>query len=65
MSEFLVEAYVSQGSTDRSPSDAEVSLAAEALTREGTAVRLLHVILVPEEETCFYLYEAQSIDAVR
>ncbi len=65
MFEFLVETYVPQGSTASTPSAADVSLAAEELTRAGTHVRLLRAILVPEEEICFYLYEAQSIDAVR
>src|SRR5690348_9422515 len=65
MSEFLVEAYVSQASTDSRASAAAVSLAAEELTRAGTPVRLLSAILVAEEEICFYLYEAQSISAVR
>lgn len=60
-----MEAYESQGSTDRRPTAGEVSLAADELTRAGTRVRLLRTILVPEEEICFYLYEAQSIDAVR
>lgn len=65
MSEFLVEAYVPQGKTAAAPSTADVSLAADELSRAGTRVRLLRAILVPEEEICFYLYEAQSIDAVR
>jgi hypothetical protein len=28
-------------------------------------VRFLRSIFVPEDETCFYLYEAVSVDAVR
>jgi hypothetical protein len=43
----------------------EISAAAEQLTREGTRVRLVRSILVPEDETCFYLFRAQSGDAVR
>ena len=38
--------------------------AAEQLAREGTPIRLLRSILVPEDEVCFYLYEAGSAEAV-
>lgn len=37
-----------------------VRSAAWALTAEGTPIRYLGSILVPEEETCFHLYRAQS-----
>lgn len=43
----------------------DVSAAAEELTSEGTHVRLVRSILVPEDETCFYLFQAQTGDAVR
>jgi hypothetical protein len=35
------------------------------MTREGTDVRFLRSIFVPEDETCFYLFEATSADTVR
>ncbi|HZE06081.1 MAG TPA: nickel-binding protein, partial [Solirubrobacteraceae bacterium] len=38
--------------------------AAEQLSSEGTPVRYLHCLLVPEDETCFYLYEAAVPEAV-
>lgn len=34
--------------------------AAEALTRQGTPVRFLGSIAVPDDEMCFHLYEAAS-----
>lgn len=37
----------------------------EQMRREGVPVRFLRSIYVPEEETCFYLYEARSVDDVR
>ncbi len=43
----------------------DVSAAAERITQEGGYVRLRRWILVPEEETGFYLFHAQSGAAVR
>ena len=66
MREYLVELYV--------PRDARATVtngvirardAAEQLTREGTPVRYLRSLFVPEDETCFHLYDADSADAVR
>jgi hypothetical protein len=65
MAEFLVELYVSRvdgGSVETSA--AKARSAAEELTREGTAVSYLHSIFVPEEETCCFLFQAVSADAV-
>ena len=59
MAEFLVEAYVSRAELSV-PSNNVVSSAAAELTREGRDVRLLGSILVREDETCFYVFEAQS-----
>ena len=62
MAEFLVELYVSRGVE----SGAErVRLAAEELTRAGTAVRCMRSIFVPDDELCFLLFEAGSVDDVR
>ena len=66
MAEFLVEFYLSR--TDRAATQAgadRTCLAAEELTRRGTPVRYLSSIFVPEDETCFHLFEATSADAVR
>lgn len=66
MTRFLLEAYVSQTSAEVSPAGAEqLSLAADELTREGRPVRLLNSIVVPVDETGFYLFDAPSADAVR
>lgn len=56
MSEFLVEAYVSRSITPIDP------LRFDAASGD---VRLVRAIFVPADETCFYLLEARSIDAVR
>ena len=66
MAEYLVELYVAQGDQDVALRHAESAEQAGAeLTREGRQVRCLRSIFVPEDETCFFLYEAESADAVR
>jgi hypothetical protein len=64
--EFLVELYVSRndaGTVDQWVDRAR--LAADELTREGTLVSCLRSIFVPEDETCYLLFEASSADDVR
>jgi hypothetical protein len=66
VAEFLVELYVSRTEPLAAEQGAaRARLVAEQLTREGTPVRCLRSIFVPEDETCFYLYEADSADDVR
>jgi hypothetical protein len=43
---------------------ARVRAAAEQLSGEGTPVRFLRSIFVPEDGSCFFLYEGPSADAV-
>ena len=66
MAEFLVELYVARGDSAAVANGAErARAAAEKLTDEGEAIRYVRAIFVPEDETCFFLYEAESADAVR
>lgn len=66
MPEFIVELYVSRTDVVVHEQGARrARAAAEDLTREGTSVRYLRSIFVPEDETCFLLYEAASADDVR
>jgi hypothetical protein len=66
MAEYLVELYVSREDPDAVASGAErATAAAEELTEEGTSIRYVRAIFVPEDETCFFLYESASADAVR
>jgi Protein of unknown function (DUF4242) len=63
VAEFLVEIYLSRvNGVDASVARARA--AADELTGEGTPVRYLSSIFVPEDETCFFLYQAASADAV-
>jgi hypothetical protein len=66
MTEFLVEFYLSR--TDAAAlrrTVRRVRLAAEEQTRQGMPVRYLRSIYLPEDETCFLLYEAGSAEAAR
>ena len=60
MVEFAVELYVSR--TDPAAARRNAELARTAA--EGTAVRYLRSIFMPEDETCFLFFEAASAAAV-
>jgi Protein of unknown function (DUF4242) len=65
MTEYLVELYLPKtGADDLHHAVARARAAAEEVTREGTAVRYLRSIFVPDDETHFLLYEARSPAAV-
>lgn len=66
MPEFLLELYVSRHAGDDAVGSSARSarLAAQKLTCEGTPVRYLRSIFVPEDETCFLLYEATRAEDV-
>ena len=65
MAEFLVELYVSRADGAAVESSARSArLAADELTREGRPVEYLRSFFVPEDETCFLLYEAATADDV-
>jgi hypothetical protein len=66
MAEFLLEAYVSRTEPEVVEAGAERARhEAEQMSEEGTPVRFLRTIFVPEDETCFYLYRAESAELVR
>ena len=66
MTEFLLELYVSKTNRVAAAVAAErLSRAAGELTGEGKPVRLLRSIFVPEDETCFLLVEASTVEVVR
>ena len=61
MPSYLVETYAGRAdSAARTARERRARSAAEALTREGTRVRVDRSIHVPEDEICFYLFEAPS-----
>jgi hypothetical protein len=61
---FLVETYTPTAAA-RAEIEARVRRAASQLERDATPVRYLRSIFVPEDETCFLLFEAASAEAVR
>ena len=66
MAEYLAELYVSRTDADGAERSARrTRLAASELTREGTPVRCVRSMFVPEVETCFLLFEAGSVEAVQ
>jgi hypothetical protein len=65
MPEFLAETYTPRGAPDIAAVAAgDITPATDQVSEETAAVRLLGAIVVPDEETCFYLYQAPSADAV-
>jgi Protein of unknown function (DUF4242) len=66
VAEFLLEFYVARTHNGVVEHGAErARIAANQLTRDGTPIRFVRSIFVPEDETCFYLYEAETVEAVR
>jgi hypothetical protein len=66
VTEFVVELYLSRGDTAAVERHAQrTRRAARELSREGTPVRYLRSIFVPEDETCLVLLQAGSADVAR
>ena len=63
MPEFLAETYAPRGAA--APGAAGLARTAAQVSGPGAPVRFLGAIAVPEEETCFYLYQAPTAAAVR
>ena len=64
MPSYLVETYLPGGRAAQRPAlDRRAREAAEELTRERTQVRFEQSIHVPEDEICFYVFDAGSAPA--
>jgi hypothetical protein len=58
---YLVETHLPRGlAGERASRERRARLAAEDLTQEPTGVRFEHSIHVPEDELCFFIFEARS-----
>jgi hypothetical protein len=61
MPNYLVETFLARGAAgERQAREQRASSAAEALTREGTRVGFGGSTHVPEDELCFFVFEAPS-----
>ena len=61
MPSFLVETYLARGGAgERTARERRARSAAQELTREGTRVRFDRLIHVPEDEICFFVFDAAS-----
>jgi hypothetical protein len=58
---YLVETYLARGHAgERAARERRARSAAEELTREGTRIRFAGSTYVPEDEICFFTFEAPS-----
>ena len=58
---YLVEAYVSKSDANGPAGIADRAvLASKEMGREGTFVRYVRSIFIPQDETCFHIFEAES-----
>ena len=64
MTKYLVEAYASRVS-ETADLEGRAREAAAGLAATGSAIRHLTTIRVPDDEICFHLFEADSIESVR
>ena len=61
MPTYLVETFLSRSATrERTKRERRARSAAEELTRAGIRVRFERSIHVPEDEMCFFLFDAAS-----
>ena len=56
-----METYLARGAAgERASRESRARSAAEELTRKRTPVRFDHSIYLPEDETCFFVFDAPS-----
>lgn len=66
MLRYLVEAYVPRaGAQEAAAAGRRLRDAARELASEGLAVRYVRTTFLPEDEICFHVLEAGSVEVVR
>jgi hypothetical protein len=62
---YQVEAYMPRSQAeDARAAGWRARAAAEELSRDGIAIRYIRTTFLPDDETCFHVFEAESTDAV-
>ncbi len=65
MPSYLVEVYLPRSRADEAcAAGRRARAAAEELSREGVPIRYVRTTFLPDDETCFHLFEASSAEAV-
>ncbi len=64
MREYLVELYVPRSGGEPLEAARRAGSSAREMSREGRRVQYVRSIFVPEDETCFLLFEAASAELV-
>ncbi len=65
MPTYLVEAYMPRSPAQEArAAGRRARAAAEELSREGVSIQYLRTTFMPDDETCFHLFEAASAEAV-
>jgi hypothetical protein len=65
MPTYLVEVYMPRSHAQKAgAAGARARAAAAGLSREGVAVRYVRTMFLPDDETCFHLFEARSAGSV-
>lgn len=65
MPSYLIEVYLPRSRADEARATARrARAAAEGLSRDGVPIRYVRTTFLPDDETCFHLFEAVSADAV-
>jgi hypothetical protein len=63
---YVAEAYTSRSSrTDLKAIAERATAAAAAITAPGRPVRYMRTVFLPDDETCFHLFEADAAEQVR
>lgn len=65
MPSYLVEVYLPRAQADEArASGRRARAAAEELSGEGVSIRYVRTTFLPDDETCFHLFEAPELAAV-
>lgn len=65
MPSYLIEVYLPRSRAHEArAAGRRARLAAQELSREGVPIRFLRTTFLPDDETCFHLFEASTPGAV-